>query len=111
MTGAHNVTEEESSSDTTNTEVLAIVTHPPLLEPVDFPEDVKSRAQEIPKGCKSGSVNSDSESPSREIIRKHVAEYIKQRDGGIKSDWRKIILCAEASEVRLLSILSSLTKT
>ena len=107
MTGAHNVTEEESSSDTTNTEVLAIVPPPPLLEPVDFPEDVKSRAQEI----KSGSVDSDSESPSREIIRKHVAEYIKQRDGGIKSDWRKIILCAEASEVRLLSILSSLTKT
>ena len=88
-------------------QVLAIVTHPPLLEPVDFPEDVKSRAQEI----KSGSVDSDSESPSREIIRKHVAEYIKQRDGGIKSDWRKIILCAEASEVRLLSTLSPPTST
>ena len=33
-----------------------------------------------------------------EIIRRHVAEYIEQRDGGIKSDWQNIILCAGASE-------------
>ena len=81
-------------------EVLAILTHPPLLESVDFPEDAKSQAQEILKGCKSGSVDSNSESPGREIIRKHMAEYTKQRDGGIKSNWWKIILCAEAIEVR-----------
>ena len=92
-------------------QVLAIVTHPPLLESSDFPEDAKARAREILKGCKGGSVGSYSESPGLEIIRRHVAEYIKQRDGGIESDWQKIMLCAGASEVRLLSILSSLTKT
>ena len=92
-------------------QVLAIVTHPPLLESADFPEDAKARAREILKGCKGGSVGSYSESPGLEIIRRHVAEYIKQRDGGIESDWQKIMLCAGASEVRLLSILSSLTKT
>ena len=87
-------------------QVLAIVTHPPLLESSDFPEDAKARAREILKGCKGGSVGSYSESPGLEIIRRHVAEYIKQRDGGIESDWQKIMLCAGASEVRLLSILS-----
>ena len=81
-------------------QVLAIVTHPPLLESAEFPEDAKSRAREILKGCKGGSVGSYSESPGLEIIRRHVAEYIKQRDGGIESDWQKIILCAGASEVR-----------
>ena len=80
-------------------QVLAIVTHPPLLDSAEFPEDAKSRAREILKGCKGGSVGSYSESPGLEIIRRHVAEYIKQRDGGIESDWQKIILCAGASEV------------
>ena len=35
-------------------QVLAIVTHPPLLESADFPEDAKARAREILKGCKGG---------------------------------------------------------
>merc|ERR1712029_1191596 len=39
-----------------------------------------------------------SDSPGLEIIRRHVAEYVKNRDGGIESDWQKIILCAGASE-------------
>jgi len=79
-------------------QVLAIVTHPPLLESPDLPEDAKTRARAILEGCKGGSVGSYSDSPGLEIIRRHVAEYIKQRDGGIESDWQKIILCAGASE-------------
>jgi len=79
-------------------QVLAIVTHPPLLESPDLPEDAKTRAKAILDGCKGGSVGSYSDSPGLEIIRRHVAEYIKQRDGGIESDWQKIILCAGASE-------------
>jgi len=79
-------------------QVMAIVTHPPLLESADFPEDAKSRARAILEGCKGGSVGSYSDSPGLEIIRRHVAEYIKERDGGIESDWHNIILCAGASE-------------
>lgn len=79
-------------------QVLAIVTHPPLLESPDMPEDAKARAKAILDGCKGGSVGSYSDSPGLEIIRRHVAEYIKQRDGGIESDWQNIILCAGASE-------------
>ena len=84
-------------------QVLAIVTHPPLLDSAEFPEDAKARARDILKGCKGGSVGSYSESPGLEIIRRHVAEYIKNRDGGIESDWQKIILCAGASEVNNVS--------
>ena len=80
-------------------QVLAIITHPPLLESPEFPEDAKARARDILNGCKGGSVGSYSDSPGLEIIRRHVAEYIKERDGGIESDWQKIILCAGASEV------------
>ena len=80
-------------------QVLAIVTHPALLDSNELPEDAKTRARAILAGCGGGSVGSYSASPGLEIIRRHVAEYIKNRDGGIESDWEKIILCAGASEV------------
>merc|ERR1719411_2419345 len=44
-------------------QVLAIVTHPPLLDSPDLPEDAKTRAKAILDGCKGGSVGSYSESP------------------------------------------------
>ena len=84
-------------------QVLALITHPPLLDTDQFPEDAKSRARAILAGCKGSSVGSYSDSPGLEVIRRHVAEYIMQRDGGVESDWRNIILCAGASEV--LSLL------
>ena len=80
-------------------QVLALITHPPLLDTDQFPEDAKSRARAILAGCKGGSVGSYSDSPGLEVIRRHVAEYIMERDGGIESDWRNIILCAGVSEV------------
>jgi len=79
-------------------QVLALVTHPPLLETDEFPEDAKDRARTILAGCKGGSVGSYSDSPGIEIIRRHVADYITTRDGGIPSEWTNIILCAGASE-------------
>merc|ERR1711936_206495 len=79
-------------------QVMAIITHPPLLETDAFPEDAKARAREILGGCRGGSVGAYSDSPGIEIIRRHVANYIKERDGGIDSDWRNIMLCAGASE-------------
>ena len=80
-------------------QVLALITYPPLLDTEEFPEDAKSRARVILGGCKGGSVGSYSDSPGLEVIRRHVAEYIMKRDGGIECDWKNIILCAGASEV------------
>ena len=85
-------------------QVLALITHPPLLDTEQFPEDAKSRARAILAGCKGSSVGSYSDSPGLEVIRRHVAEYIMQRDGGVESDWKNIILCAGASEVSYLCI-------
>ena len=44
------------------------------------------------------SAGSYSDSAGIEVIRRHVADYIKERDGGIPSNWENIILCAGASE-------------
>jgi len=79
-------------------QVLALVTHPPLLETDQFPEDAKSRARDILAGCRGSSVGSYSDSPGIEIIRRHVAKFIMERDGGVECDWQNIILCAGASE-------------
>ena len=79
-------------------QVMALITHPPLLETDQFPEDAKSRARDILAGCRGGSVGAYSDSPGIEVIRRHVANYIMERDGGIQSDWRNVMLCAGASE-------------
>ena len=47
--------------------------------------------------CGGNSVGAYTDSAGIEIIRKHVAEYIKERDG-FDSDWQNIILSGGASE-------------
>ena len=79
-------------------QVLALITHPPLLDSADFPADAKSRARAILDGCRGASVGSYSDSAGIEVIRRHVAAYIEKRDGGIKANWEDIILSAGASE-------------
>lgn len=94
-------------------QVLALVTHPPLLDSSDFPADAKSRARAILDGCKGSSVGSYSDSAGIEIIRRHVAEYIQTRDGGVESSWENIMLSAGASESIRVSIyfVSCINKT
>jgi alanine transaminase len=79
-------------------QVLAIVSYPELLNSSDMPADAKSHAKTILDGCKGGSAGSYSDSPGVEIIRRHVADYLEKRDGGVKADWENILLCAGASE-------------
>lgn len=79
-------------------QVLCLVTYPQLLDSPDFPDDAKSRAKVILGGCKNGSVGSYSDSPGIEVIRRHVADYITERDGGVPASWENIFLCAGASE-------------
>jgi len=79
-------------------QVLAIVTHPPLLDSPDLPEDAKSRARAILASCKGSDVGSYSDSPGLEVIRRNVAKYITARDNGVACDWTNVVLCAGASE-------------
>lgn len=79
-------------------QVLTLTVSPQLLNDPSYPEDAKARARTVLEGCKGGSVGSYSESAGIEVIRKHVANYIQQRDGGIACDYHNIILSNGASD-------------
>lgn len=78
-------------------QVLTLTVSPGLLNDPSYPEDAKERARAILQQCKGGSVGAYSESAGIEIIRKHVAQYIEERDG-FPSDYRNIILSNGASD-------------
>ena len=79
-------------------QVLACATENTLLESNNYPSDVKDRVKLLLSYCGGQSVGAYSESTGVEIIRRHVADYIKERDG-IDSDWTNIVLSGGASEV------------
>ncbi|XP_012058575.1 PREDICTED: alanine aminotransferase 1-like [Atta cephalotes] len=79
-------------------QVLTLTVSPNLLDDPSYPEDAKDRARLVLGGCKGGSVGSYSESAGIECIRKHVAQYIQERDGGISCDYRNVILSNGASD-------------
>ncbi len=86
-------------------QVLALVSYPELMSSPDLPSDAKARAQAILDGCKGQSAGSYSDSAGVEVIRRHVADYIARRDGGIPADWQNVMLCAGASEgIRVNSV-------
>lgn len=67
------------------------------MDKVDYPEDVKDRAKQILCGCHGVSLGSYTDSTGIEVIRRQVAAYIEERDGGIPSDFNDIVLTAGAS--------------
>ena len=90
-------------------QVLACAVDTSLLKSPDVPNDVKDRVQEILGYCGGRSVGSYSDSAGVEIIRKHVAEYIQDRDGGVESKWQNVFLSSGASQC-VKSILSLLNQ-
>ncbi|XP_027205077.2 alanine aminotransferase 2-like [Dermatophagoides pteronyssinus] len=78
-------------------QVLACSSDDSLLNYPNYPDDVKERTRSILKYCGGQSVGAYSDSTGVEIIRKHCAEYITNRDG-IESEWRDIALTTGASE-------------
>ncbi|XP_011304772.1 alanine aminotransferase 1 [Fopius arisanus] len=78
-------------------QVLTLTVSPELLDDPNYPEDAKQRARELLEGCKGGSVGSYSESAGIEVIRRHVARYIQERDG-IPADYKNIVLSNGASD-------------
>lgn len=62
-----------------------------------FPSDVRARAEELLASCGGQSVGAYSDSAGVPVIRKHVAEYISQRDG-VTTLPENVILQGGASE-------------
>lgn len=85
-------------------QVLALMDYPDLiLDPKNlpitsklFPEDAISRAKQYLAGM-GGSTGAYSHSKGIPIIRRHVADFIHQRDGGEKPNPEHIFLTAGAS--------------
>jgi len=61
-------------------QVVAGCSYPPLLEQNVFPDDVNKRCNDI-LSTVNGSIGCYSESTGLAIVRKHVAEFIENRDG------------------------------
>lgn len=70
---------------------------PDLLNSPNYPDDVKARAKAVLASCQGGSVGSYTDSAGLEAVRKQVAEFITQRDGGVPCDWHNVYLTAGAS--------------
>lgn len=79
-------------------QVLACCLYPELMESGSFSSDVVARAKHLLSGCAGASMGSYTDSAGIELVRKDVAAYIKERDGGIDSDPSNIYLSTGASE-------------
>lgn len=89
--------------------MVAAATDTSLLASPNVPNDVKDRVKEILSYCGGQSVGAYSDSCGIEIIRKHVANYIKERDEGVDSDWQNVFLSTGASQAikQILSFINN----
>lgn len=78
-------------------QILGLVLYPELFNDPKITDDVKERARIILSGTRGCSVGSYTDSAGIEVIRKHVAAYIQERDNGIPADADNIILSTGAS--------------
>ncbi|CAN2391080.1 alanine-oxo-acid transaminase activity, partial [Pristimantis euphronides] len=86
-------------------QVAALCTYPELLESDQFPEDARSRARAILRTLDDGSVGSYSPQYLTQTLPLKIATFIKQRDNGVPSNPRNIIVCSGTSQA-VLSVLS-----
>ncbi|KAL4648455.1 alanine aminotransferase 2-like isoform X1 [Arapaima gigas] len=88
-------------------QVLALCSYPELLNSPLFPEDAKNRARHLLQSCGGGSIGAYSASQGIECVRKDIARYIEQRDGGIPCNPDNIYLSTGASDaiVTILKLL------
>lgn len=80
------------------------------LSDPEIPDDVKERIRLLLNGLGGKSVGAYSDASGVEIIRRHVAEYIEERDQ-VASDWQNIVLTTGASEgaKAMLSFINSVS--
>ena len=86
---------------------MALCTYPELLKSDAFPQDAKDRALRLLGNCGGQSVGAYTDSAGLEVVRKDIADYISNRDGGIYSNPDDIFITNGASggiKVRLFPI-------
>lgn len=83
---------------TFNRQVAALTEMPSLMEDerITFPTDVVQRAKELIEAT-GGSIGAYTHSKGAPYIRKHVAEFLTERDGGVEADPESIYLTTGAS--------------
>lgn len=80
-------------------QVIACATDKSLLSSPNIPIDVKQRVRELLSYCGGESAGAYTDSSGIEPIRRHIANYIEQRDGGgVKVDFRNVFLSNGASD-------------
>ncbi|XP_072294162.1 alanine aminotransferase 2-like [Eucyclogobius newberryi] len=62
-------------------QVLAGCVHPPLLDDLTLPVDVRQRAQTLLDACEERSVGSYTDSSGLDYVRQSIADFITRRDG------------------------------
>ncbi|CCD61912.1 alanine transaminase [Caenorhabditis elegans] len=80
-------------------QLLACIVNPEIMKTdKSIPSDVIEHANAFLGSCGGKSAGAYSQSTGVEIVRKHVAEYIKRRDGGIPCNSEDVCLSGGASE-------------
>ncbi|CAI5439058.1 unnamed protein product [Caenorhabditis angaria] len=80
-------------------QLLACIANPVIMETdKSIPSDVIENAKTFLGSCGGQSAGAYSQSTGVEVVRKHVAEYITKRDGGIPTNSEDICLSGGASE-------------
>lgn len=72
-------------------QVIALVAHPVLMNDHSFPEDAKHRAREFLDDCCGNAAGAYTAVGGVEIVRKRIAEFIKETDD-VESNWENIYI-------------------
>jgi len=79
-------------------QTIAACVHPDILHVADFPSDVVKRSKELLGACSGQSVGSYTASAGIELIRRDVAKYIEDRDGGVPANYEDVFMTTGASD-------------
>lgn len=77
---------------------MTVCTIPELLNSDEYPADVKDRAKRILSTCVGNTIGSYADISGIDAVKEYIAEYIRQRDGGIYTDVDNIFITSGASD-------------
>lgn len=78
-------------------QVMALCAYPELFNSDLFPLDAKDKAKKFLKACGGESVGAYTDSAGLQVVRQAIADFITNRDEGVRSNPEDIYLCTGAS--------------